>query len=131
MHNMTAERRLAIHYALVRRRLMGCAVAPSPRRMEPVERIWPVMFGPPSPPAQHWRRIIWEVEIKYGLPHGLLVGGSKLTYIINARFESMRRIHDEVTVNGHAPSLDWIGSKFGGRDHSCVIGALRPGWRRK
>ena len=128
---MTVERRLAIHYALVRRRLMGCAVAPSPRRMEPVERIWPVMFGPPSPPAQHWRRIIWEVEIKYGLPHGLLVGGSKLTYIINARFEAMRRIHDEVTVNGHAPSLDWIGEKFGGRDHSCIIGALRPGWRRK
>jgi hypothetical protein len=130
---MTAAE-LISHYAEVRRRLVG-----TPRRVSlhrPSERLWHTPFNcPPTPPRIMWQRILWECGIKYGVSNEDIQGPGRRVPVVKARHEAMRRMYREVRIMGKRPSLEWVGARCGGRDHSCVLNALklkrqRP-WKKK
>ena len=80
----------------------------------------PVDFGP-----KRWITILGEVAHKHGLTVPAITSRSRLTPLIEARFEAIFRMATETNM-----SMSAIGRRVGDRDHATVLHSIKQHLRR-
>lgn len=71
-----------------------------------------------SPPS--WRVLLALVALKHRRSPGELIGQDRSRPVVEARFDAIALIHAHIEM-----SLPALGKKFGGRDHTTILHALR------
>lgn len=118
---MNAEKRLAIHYAKVRRRCYGRP--PTPKKVQPLK---PLVYTPLKyvmPPREGWQAIVVEVCIKHKIGWGAMMMPAHLRKFSfkYARWEAWWRLrHEYIMPNGKPPKLIDIAKWFNLSDHSTI-----------
>lgn len=72
-----------------------------------------------------WIDIANRVSAETGVSYAEIVSKHKTRRIVKARDMFCYLLKTEITFYGRPASHKWIGSKMGGRDHTCVINGLR------
>lgn len=84
---------------------------------EPAE---PVQFDAFGKTIPHWRQIMREVCAKHGVTAVDLTGARRDLKTVIARYEAAYRMRHETEM-----SLEQIGKRLGGRDHTTILAACR------
>lgn len=79
-----------------------------------VEEVRSVSSGP------RWRQVVSEVAALHGATFADLIGASRKQKFHKARQEAIRRILEEITIDGKPPSSTILGRWFN-RDHTSIL----------